>query len=127
MAKRQQAGVLNRLAGKKLVFNGKYDRFTYGVEDKLKALAEAQQGTVVDDLDDKVGYLVLADLNAGKTIQKKAVSLNAKGASIQVIDADAFKKLVEPTEDEVVALLLAGESELLAKVYSAFGRRNPMT
>ena len=45
MAKRHNSGVLNRLAGKKLVFNGK---FGYGTEDSLKAMATAQQGTVRD-------------------------------------------------------------------------------
>ena len=79
MSKRKRSGVLNRLSGKRLVFSGK---FGYGVEESLKALAEAQQGTVCDDLDAKVDYLVLPDLGTGKTIQKKALSLNAKGAAI---------------------------------------------
>jgi uncharacterized protein YjbI with pentapeptide repeats len=114
MAKRQRSGVLNRLAGKKLVFSGK---FSYGVEDVLKAMAEAQQGTVCDDLTDKVDYLVLADLSAAKTIQKKAMTLNGKGATIQVIDADAFKNLAEPTDDEILALLRAGESETYGKIH----------
>ena len=54
-------------------------------------MAEAQQATVLDDLSDKTNYLVLADLTAGKTIQKKAMSLNGKGAAIQVMDAVAFR------------------------------------
>lgn len=111
MAKRRQSGILNRCAGKRFVFNGKFE---YGAEDSLKAIARAQQGTVKDDLDDKVDYLVLADATAGKTIQKKAASLNGKGASIQVIDVDAFKKLAEPTEEEFLALLRAGESATYA-------------
>ena len=47
MAKRQRSGVLNRCAGKRFVFNGKFD---YGVEESLKAMAKAQQGTVKDDM-----------------------------------------------------------------------------
>jgi hypothetical protein len=43
MARRQGAAGLNRLAGKRLVFSGKFD---YGVEEALKALAAAQQGTL---------------------------------------------------------------------------------
>jgi len=113
MAKRQTSSVLNRLAGKKLVFNGK---FTWGVEDQLKALAQVQQGKVVDDLDDKVDYLVLADLNAGKTIQKKAMTLNGKGAAIQVIDVDAFNQLAEPTEADILAALHAGQAEEYGKI-----------
>jgi uncharacterized protein YjbI with pentapeptide repeats len=114
MAKRQNSGVLNRLAGKSLVFNGK---FGYGVLDSVKAMAEAQRGAVRDDLDDKVDYLVLADLSGSKTIQKKALSLNAKGATIQVIDVDAFKALAEPTAEEVLELLRSGESETYTKIH----------
>src|SRR5262249_7224715 len=58
-----------------------------------------------------------------------AMGLNAKGASVQVIDADAFKKLAEPTDEEVVALLKAGESETYAKVHGPsryrFGSQSP--
>jgi uncharacterized protein YjbI with pentapeptide repeats len=115
MAKRQKSGVLNRLAGKKFVFGGK---FSYGIGEWLKSVAEAQQGAVADDLDAKVDYLVLADMNSGKTIQKKALALNAKGATIQVIDADAFKQMAEPTAEEVLALLRAGE----AATYTQFWR-----
>ena len=68
-------------------------------------MAEAQQGKVLDDLTDKVDFLVVADLNAGKTIQKKAASLNGRGAAIQVIGEDAFLALVKPTSDEFVAYL----------------------
>ncbi|HEX3600464.1 MAG TPA: pentapeptide repeat-containing protein [Lacipirellulaceae bacterium] len=113
MAKRQRSSVLNRLAGKTLTFNGK---FTYGVEDSLKAMAHAQQGSVRDDLDASVDYLVCADLNSSKSIQKKALALNGKGASIQVIDTDQFRKLAEPTEKEILALIRAGESETYAKI-----------
>lgn len=113
MAKRQGAAGLSRLAGKKVVFSGK---FGYGVEEALKALAEAQQGQVADGLDARTDYLVLADAGAGKTIQKKAVSLNGKGATIQVIDGDAFRKLAEPTEAEVLEFLRSGRSEIYGKL-----------
>lgn len=108
MAKKPASGLPNRLAGKRFVFSGK---FGYGVEDSLKELARLQQGIVCDDLDPKVDYLVLADLNAGKTVQKKAMTLNGKGAAIQVIDVDNFKTLSDPTDEEVLALIRAGESE----------------
>ena len=108
MAKSKSASLLCRLAGRKVVFSGK---FGYGVEDALKAMATAQRAAVLDDLTDKVDYLVLADLSGGKTIQKKATSLNAKGAAIQVIDADAFRQLVKPTEEELTALLKDGDAE----------------
>jgi uncharacterized protein YjbI with pentapeptide repeats len=122
MAKRQKSGGLNRLAGKRFVFNGKFD---YGQKESLVAMAELQQAKVCDDLDTKVDYLVVADLNGSKTIQKKALSLNGKGASIQVLDADGCRKLAEPTDAEVLDLLRSGHSEAYAKLCIpnyAFGR-----
>lgn len=108
-----KSGLLDRFAGKKFVFSGK---FGYGVEDSLKAMAEAWGGKVLDDLDAEVDYLVLADATAGKTIQKKALTLNAKGAAVQVIDADAFRQLAEPTEAEVLELLRSGQSVTYSKL-----------
>ncbi len=100
MAKKKESSALDRLAGKQVVFSGK---FGYGVEEMLKAMAEAQQAKVLDDLTDKIDYLVLADLNAGKTVQKKAMTLNGKGATIQVMDSAAFRDFVMPTQDELLA------------------------
>src|SRR6476660_8208856 len=98
------ASVLNRLLGKNIVFNGKFGYILA----QLKALAEAQQGIVEEDVSASTDYLVLADPSAGKTIQKKVVSLNAKGASIQVISSTDFEKLILPTDEEVLALIKSG-------------------
>ena len=114
---RQQARVLNRLLGKTVCLQGKFD---YGVKERLGAMAEAQQGLIAEALDKSVDYLVIASLSGGKTVQKQALSLNAKGASIQVIDADGFEKLVTPTNEEVLAMIRGGggkpAAEVLAKV-----------
>ncbi|HEY2585333.1 MAG TPA: pentapeptide repeat-containing protein [Tepidisphaeraceae bacterium] len=109
--------VLKRLLGQTICFSGK---FGWGVQDRLQKLAEAQQGLVVETLDASVNLLVLPDLNSGKTVQKKAASLNAKGASIQVIDADDFEKRVTPDLAEFIALLHSGPSarEVIAKIFS---------
>ena len=96
-----------RLAGKKVHFAGK---FPYGAKDRLAAMAEAQQGKIVEELDHSVDFLVLQDIAGGKTVQKKASALNASGAAVQTIDADAFEKLVEPTPDEVLTLIRGGKS-----------------
>ncbi len=104
--KQNEPAVLNRLVAQKVCFNGK---FSYGVQAALAGRAEAQQGTVVEELDASVNYLVLADLSASKGVQKEALKLNAKGATIQVIDADAFAKIVEPTETDVLALIRGGK------------------
>jgi uncharacterized protein YjbI with pentapeptide repeats len=105
MAKRQESSELKKLPGKKLFFNGKFD---YDGEERLSTLAKAQGGTVVKVLDGKVDYLVLADLSAGKTIQKKVMTLNAKGAAIQVIDEAAFLETFRPSQDQLLALLQQG-------------------
>jgi NAD-dependent DNA ligase len=83
--KQTVAPILTAMLGKKIVFNGK---FAFREQERLAALTEGQQGIVLEDLDSSVDYLVLADATAGKTIQKKAASLNAKGATIQVLDAN---------------------------------------
>lgn len=120
MAKRQGSSVLKKLAGKKLVFSGKFD---YDGEERLKALATAQGASVVKDLDGKVDCLILADLNAGKTIQKKVTSLNAKGAAIEVIDEAAFLERARPTEDQLLALLKEGRRG--AKALASMAPRIP--
>jgi len=51
---------------------------------------------------------VLPDINGGVTLQKKVLTLNAKGASIQVMDQAGFKALAMPTPEELTALLRAG-------------------
>jgi uncharacterized protein YjbI with pentapeptide repeats len=97
--------LLSRLLGKTVCFQGKY---AWGEQQRLRAMAEAQQGLIARDLDPSVSYLVLPDLSAAKTLQKKVVSLNAKGASIQIIDAAGFQQLLQPAADEVLALLRLG-------------------
>jgi uncharacterized protein YjbI with pentapeptide repeats len=120
MAKQKKGGVLKRLAGKKVVFSGRFD---WGQEDQLKLLAKAHGGTPLDDLDSSVDYLILRDLAAGKTVQAKAQKLNAKGASIQTMDAETFEKTFVPTDAETVELIRSGPeaAEVIAIVTS--GRR----
>src|SRR5437867_3698285 len=100
-------GMLDRLKGKKVFFQG---RFQYGIQDQLKVMAEAQGATIASDLHKSIEYLVLSELTSGKTAQKKVASLNAKAASIQVIDAESFRKLVEPTDNDVLAMIHSGAS-----------------
>ncbi|HEY8747463.1 MAG TPA: pentapeptide repeat-containing protein [Tepidisphaeraceae bacterium] len=105
MAKQKKVGVLNRLAGKKIVFNG---RFEWGQRERLELLAKAHGGTILEDLDASADILVIRDLTAGKTIQAEARKLNAKGAGIQTSDAEGFEKAYEPTDEEIVALIRSG-------------------
>ncbi len=106
MANKRQSRVLSKLLGKKVCLQGKFDR---GDRERLVELIEAQQGTVAEDLDATVDFLVLPDLSAGKTMRKKAQSLNAKGAAIQVQCADAFKMTIEPTREQVLELIRSGK------------------
>ncbi len=119
MANVTNKAVLNRLLGKKVAIEGFKGRMGDIARNGLKAITEAQQGIVVDDLDKSVDYLVLADVSAGKTVQKQAIAFNAKGANIQVIDATAFKSMVEPTADEVLALIRAGGPNNAAVLYKS--------
>ena len=123
MAKAGATRVLNRLLGKRVCFEGK---FAWGEREWLKGAAEAQQGLVAEELDAAVDYLVLPDLSAGKTVQKKAASLNAKGAAVQVLDADAFGKLVSPTAEEVLALIRGGKDNAALLAKAVGGHRVPI-
>jgi len=110
---KQKANSLARFFDKKVAFQGKFEA---GQRESLAAMTEAQQG-IVSELDATTDYLVLSDLAAGKTAQKKVATLNSKGAAIHVLDAAAFEQLVKPTAQEVVALIHAGSrnADLLQK------------
>jgi len=114
MAKPTKKGVLTALAGKTVFFSGKFE---WGEENRLTLMAQAHQGSIAKDLSPKVDYLVLADPAAGKTIQKKAASLNAKGAQIQAINIADFEAIVTITQAQVLSLLRGGkeQAELLAR------------
>jgi uncharacterized protein YjbI with pentapeptide repeats len=113
--------ILTRMLQKHVCFHGKFD---YGAKERLTGMVEAQQGMVVEALDAAVDFLVLRDLASGKTIQKQVLSLNTKGAAVQVIDADAFEKLVAPTEAELLALIRGGKAnaDLFAKAVGSRSR-----
>jgi uncharacterized protein YjbI with pentapeptide repeats len=98
--------ILNKLANKTVYLAGRFDR---GVKERLIELVEAQQGTLVVVLNARTHYLVIADLAAGKTVQKEAATFNAKkGAAIQTIDADAFLQLLQPAPAEMIQLIHNG-------------------
>ncbi len=111
-----QQSIMNRLAGKQVVFSGKFD---WGEENSLGELATAQGGTVQGALDATSDYLVVADLSGSKTDQKKALSLNGKGASIQVIDRGAFWADFAPTAEEVAELIRTEDAIRYGKAFPA--------
>jgi len=115
------AQILKGLLGKKVMFQGKFGSSWEQVRECLQAKAEAQQGIVVDKLDKDLDILVVPELPAGQAIQKKVLAINAKGASIQIMDAEAFEKMVDPTSADVLALMRRGPAG--AKIFEKiFGR-----
>ena len=99
------SNILNALQGKKVTFQGRFSRLNKYRLKRMEIVAEAQQAKIVQDVTGDVNYVVVVDLGEGKAAQAKAVALNAKGAGIQVIDADAFEKLITPTMDQVVRMI----------------------
>src|SRR5688572_5478823 len=113
------SGGLNRMAGKKVFFSGNFDRVQYGLVDDLTGMIRAQQGKVVKKLDASVDYLVLSDLSGGKTVQKQAAALNAKGATIQILEADAFMQMLALSAEEVLQLIRAGDADTFGKFFGS--------
>ena len=103
MAKKQP--LLGRLVGMRVLFQGRFGRRG---DARLKAQASAHGAVVAKALDAQVDYLVLPDAASAKAVRQKAQSLIAKGATIRVLEAGDFEKLVEPTGEELLALILAG-------------------
>lgn len=97
--------VRSRLANKKVLIHGRFD---YYRQRHYPDLVTALGGTLADDLDATVGYVVLPDLGAAKGVQQKVASLNKNGASIAILDAAGFDVLATLTADEVLALIRAG-------------------
>lgn len=126
MAKRINAKQPDRLLGKKLVFSGKFDK---SERFHLVWQAEAQQGTVLEELDGSANYLILADPQGSKAVQKQVASLNAKGAAVQVLDIAAYQTMVDPTLEDVLSVMRSGKdaAQRLSKLFGwlehYYGRR----
>lgn len=103
----QVAAVFNKLAGKRVVLEGQFG-YQDGDRASWETLVKLHQGKVVDALHANTDFLVVPELGKGKTAQKKAASLNARGAAIQTLDLQAFQAVVGPAAESVVALLRAG-------------------
>ena len=97
--------VLSRFKNMRVVFHGK---FQPSERECLSQMTQAHGGTVASDLDAKVTHLVLPVMASGAAMRKKAASLRNKGTAIEVMDAAAFRELVNPTQDELMALLKDG-------------------
>jgi uncharacterized protein YjbI with pentapeptide repeats len=96
---------LCRLAGKSVLMQGKFNALE---RKRLAAMALAQRGTVASGYNPGVRYVVVPDAAAVITHRKKAATFNKKGASIEVLEAPAFRSLFAPTPEELLALVHLG-------------------
>jgi uncharacterized protein YjbI with pentapeptide repeats len=97
-----------RLLGKRVLIRGQFGRSHEFMRLKLAAMAEAHEARVVSKLDGSVDYVVVPNVAAGETIARKVELLNQSGARIRLIDGESFRKLLELTKEEVVALIRNG-------------------
>ena len=111
-----------RFAGKRVLFHGKFER---GEPAGLAARAAAVGATVVTALTANVDIVVLPDALSGKTIRQKAQSLNARGASIQVVDANTFRMNSVPTPEDLLALIRGGKANAATFREAIGGRYTP--
>jgi len=118
--------IFSSLKGKKITLQGKFDRFE---RPSIEEMIQLQQGKLVDDLDKSVDYLVVADMSSGMPAQRKAQSLNSKGASIQVLDVAGLDKIACPSEQDIVQIIRMGKSgaDLLANAMVRHNRRRSAT
>lgn len=98
--------IFSSLKGKKITLQGKFDRFE---RPSIEEMIQLQQGKLVDDLDKSVDYLVVAEMSSGMPAQKKAQSLNSKGANIQILDIAGLDKVASPTEQNIIQIIRMGK------------------
>ncbi|MBS0202291.1 MAG: pentapeptide repeat-containing protein [Planctomycetes bacterium] len=97
-----------KLAGKTIVFAGRFEKWGSLTQDSLQAQVTTEGGTVADKLAANTDFLVLKEITGASSHEKKVAQLNAKGASIAVLDAGQLHAMLTPTGDEVQAMLQAG-------------------
>lgn len=120
MAKGKQRNYLNRLANKSVMYHGK--KFYYEQIETVKELTEFQQGRLLDKFSSSIDYLILDDLSQNKTLQQKVATLNAKGASIQVLDFNQFEQQFQPTDDDLWAVIQDGKAEEQKAIFGGSNR-----
>lgn len=115
--------IFSSLKGKKITLQGKFDRFQ---RPSIEEMIQLQQGKLVDDLDKSVDYLIVSDMASGMPAQRKAQTLNSKGASIQVLDVAALDKIACPTECDIIQIIRTGNkgAALLTGAKNRLAHRN---
>jgi uncharacterized protein YjbI with pentapeptide repeats len=96
--------------------------------DEAIALVRTAGGTVVDDVNDTVNYLIVGEVRSSPSAaEKKAAKLNHQGACIAILDESQFADLLKPTPDQIVAMLKGGPKGLKEwKTLSNWWKRSPI-
>lgn len=98
-----------KFQGQVFCFAGRFEKYGWGISrDWLERYVLNEGGTITEKLDAAASYLVLKEVTGTSTHEKKVAQLNAKGASISVIDPEQLRQMVTPTNAEVEAMLRAG-------------------
>ncbi len=118
MAQEKQPGVLDRMAGKTVLFRC---NFLEGQVDYLHALVTAHQGKIVSELNATVDCLVLDEQCDDPAIRQQLAALQAKGAAIEVLRPAELAELLRPTDEDLCELIRSGNvgpnSTLFRKSY----------
>ncbi len=98
-----------KFAGKSFHFAGKFDRYTPRDRETLERVVTTLGGTLSEKLDASISFLVVTTATGSSSHEQKVVKLNAKGASIRVLEPGAILPQLIPSEEEFFALILSGE------------------
>ncbi|MCC9600280.1 pentapeptide repeat-containing protein [Stieleria sp. JC731] len=113
MAKKKKAAASKawfkpRFTGQRLCFTGKPGGYGDSRAD-FESWARDEGAEIEKTINDKVDQLVVLEKGATAGTVKKAAALNNKGAAIVTISESDFREAFVPDEDEIVALVAAGD------------------
>ncbi len=94
-----------RLAGKTFVFGN----VPPWKKDEYRRLIEGEGGAVVENVTDRLDFLLFEGTHPSPPKARTAERLNARGAAIRCIDAAQFFALFAPAVDEAAAMLRGGQ------------------
>jgi len=97
-----------KLSGKTIVFAGRFEKWGKLTLENMERWVRREGATIVDAVSATVDFLVMKDAKGSSSHEKKVMQLNAKGASIRVMDTSEFAMMLTPSSEEVQGLLLAG-------------------
>jgi uncharacterized protein YjbI with pentapeptide repeats len=95
-----------KLLNKTVCISGRLEQWE--LEQALERV-HAEGGEGVDKVTAMLDYLVVGQEKSGRpsVLEKQAIALNEKGARIAILEEAAFLKLLSPTREELLAVLLS--------------------